>query len=543
MTGSSAGKQSHWLLYSEDEDKADQDVMQFDRTYTLQCNPNGEVTDKTVEDSEVEIQGILPNVVKFETDQIESDSPTKKLYETLDAFFKEVVNDGNGSDLIPRSLKYDNEDEAFKISIGPTKGAKRRVGFCGLEIGEKTDLDGICVADEIKDRGWKGRLRVNPKIPDAAWEELFAMAGGDLEDTGEMMQAGIGSNDGNFPFEHILAAAYVHRLERLFDNYGGLQKRHVRLEREFEAEVRGRMRVSEYAVKLARGEVTSVPCEVSELQLDNFPNRTLRYALDIANRLRKLEAAGADTLRDRILALTRRFGDVERTRILTGELQQLETLPSSFEGYQNGGSGALPFARRLIETTGGVSLSAGKQELPGFTLNMADIYEEAFAECLADYWDLDSDDISQVSDSFTVGKTGIDDNIQRQNGGSDGGIRPDVYVTGDQLDHTSTGVVVDTKWKKQGDDWNITRSDHRQITTYTHYADLDSANEGAAGFLIYPTDTGSKDDITAEPISWEGVGSVEPQVYAIKWPVQRGADHSVSTRCRQVVDAIEEVTE
>jgi 5-methylcytosine-specific restriction endonuclease McrBC regulatory subunit McrC len=469
-------------------------------------------------------------------------SPTEQ-HERLTQFFNSATDaDNTDTRLLSIELTTGENGEPV-VSITPKS---QRMGFQGLDIdtGKKTLQDSVGDDDVASDFGLEGlsssvQLEVPPKkdAQGTAWVQLLAAASGPT--SGDLLnEMPASGTDDTLNFELLIVGIYINAIDALFNEYGGLREQHRRVQRELEAQVRGKLHVAEYLGSLSQGDVTTVPCEFSELQLDNAPNRTLRWGLHLCQRLLQTTAMdrseGGDNIKQRLRTQMRRFGDVTRTHIRPGEVPDPATLPTAFSGYVD--SGALPLARRLINEAE-IGLDADQAaHTVGFSFQLFQEFEDAFAKLLAAEWDCDSDTISQWSQSLSVNRDDVSVPATEAEPDSDNGIRPDVFIHPEAVPiDVETAVVADTKWKFGAD---IDQGDLYQITAYTHY--FQQRHDDVVGFLIYPSSGGTVDAVRSTSITHPAYGS-EADVHAVWWPVGAGGNETIRETCAAVANKMQNI--
>jgi hypothetical protein len=456
----------------------------------------------------------------------------------IERFFEGAQTTNGGLDLLDVETELDDGEP--RTTVEP---AGNTVGFVGLDLVEGVShaLDGV--AEEVGDvesalDAWEAgpddrqvQLQVVPKIEGADWASLLALS----RDWSEVSWSGEALADyDDVGFSHLLAAAYDAALGELFDEYGGLKQSHSRVEAELEGQIQGQLQVGDYLGNVAQGQVATVPCEYSELSLDNWPNRTLLWGLHLAQLLVRDGPSGEHDLWNRLHRRRRHFADVERQRVRPPDLAKVEPhqLPGAFRGYE--ASGALELARFLIKEVH-LDESRGSLETRGLHVDMADVFETAFARQVADEVEAAFDDVQQERWDFLLRADEKRGEVDAEFGSH---VRPDVYL-GSSHASVDRPVVADTKWKnvaESGDEaleLSISASDLQQIATYAHVASMSGEGARAVGYLVYPCDDETFDGDSDEPpvfrIEWEHApeNHDELELYAIFWRVD-GADDAPS---------------
>lgn len=467
----------------------------------------------------------------------------------IERFFEGAQTTDDGLDLLDVETELD--DGSPKTTVEP---AGNTVGFVGLDLVEGVShaLDGV--AEEVGDvesalDAWEAgpddrqvQLQVVPKIEGADWASLLALS----RDWSEVSWSGEALTDyDDVGFSHLLAAAYDAALGELFDEYGGLKQSHSRVEAELEGQIQGQLQVADYLGNVAQGQVATVPCEYSELSLDNWPNRTLLWGLHLAQLLVRDGPSGEHDLWNRLHRRRRHFADVERQRVRPPDLAKVEPhqLPGAFRGYE--ASGALELARFLIEELH-LDESRGSLETRGLHVDLADVFETAFARQVAAHESVDAtfDDVQQERWDFSIERVAED--VRDETSGARH-VRPDVFVSDSQHER-DVPLVADTKWKDsieleagEIEGVSIGRRDLYQLAGYAHVANARSrGDDGAVGFLVYPCTQPADEPFTpanVEPfeVQWDGEkGESDLHLHAIPWCVEASAsrddDESYSVR-------------
>ncbi len=248
-------------------------------------------------------------------------------------------------------------------------------------------------------------------------------------------------HDDNSSLVEWTIRAFVSSIEKLLLT-GGIRSTHERIREELRSRVRGKVLISRFMNSLARGRADRVPCEFSMLQVNNAPNRALRWTIRVA-----IQIVGAMPNKDALKASLRRldhyFTDVP-IESHGGSLRSLSfSLPPNMRHY----SAALNLASAVLR---GVNLSAnpGSASAPSVAMDMNELYEDAFYKI--------SKTIRPAIEKKPVWAMGL---LQSPTKNLIKTLRlePDIYVPPNSVEH---GAVVDTKWKGafgkgdvQGDAW------------------------------------------------------------------------------------------
>jgi 5-methylcytosine-specific restriction endonuclease McrBC regulatory subunit McrC len=195
----------------------------------------------------------------------------------------------------------------------------------------------------------------------------------------------------------------------------------------------------EYLREIASGRLLDIPCTYASHELDNIPNRTLRWALHLAEHLAENGASGKGEARRlrahgfALRTLESRFAGVPLITIRSEDAWR-NRLPQAFAHYEE--SGALPLARLLIRHVMIGSEIGGAQSF-SLSCKMATVFERAFGASLER--DLP---YSKVEAQYN----GIEALTVKDFTGQKAGcirFRPDVYIG----DLDGYRLVLDTKWK------------------------------------------------------------------------------------------------
>jgi 5-methylcytosine-specific restriction endonuclease McrBC regulatory subunit McrC len=461
----------------------------------------------------------------------------------LEGVFQAILGPAVGKhELLEVDYEYDKE-RGFLVQFSPSS----RVGFVSLDVREAVERLKKRGFDEyantfqnLVDEGVVPRrphVSVKPKVEGTQWLSILAIARNwENVAIGEASEIGRDSSE----FVYHLIEVYLDTLDELFDEYGGLRQAHRRVQETLDSKVRGRIRMAEFLSGISRGKVTDVPCEYSQLQMDNLPNRTLLWALrtikivagSVGETLKSKLGGANKSLNSRISQLERRFRDVQVAHVTPEQLPEPDYLPGAFRGYTK--SGALEVARFIIKNIH-LGEEAGDHSSIGFSVDMAKAFEEAFAQLASekfgeaavgqDEW---SADIARPSgdDPAEVEMTSTDENKN---------FYPDVYITPNGESGRERPIVADTKWKgsieREGDGHevetkiSVSNSDLYQIATYAHFASLEHEEgmNSAVGVLVYPTTESLGEGRDRYKVVWdlrEGDEDREPDfMYLIPWDV------------------------
>jgi hypothetical protein len=343
------------------------------------------------------------------------------------AFRKAQKKDLNLVGEIRPVFSGDENRPALEVPVG------RWVGFTTLEV-----------------EGRQIHLQVDPKIENADYLGLLEKCGklkGVWEKDADVLERAPRS-----PVQ-LLVWAYSRALLRLLrggegrhgdsrPQSGGLRRLHEVHEAVLRCQVRGRVEIPRYLKYIAGGLPDHVPCRFQAHDLDNRPNRLLRFALHVCLTLARhlvpdRRTSGVEFSRavERLRELDYHFGAVPLVQERDDGREF--ALPASFNHYVK--SGALPLARLILRN---VSLGPERGRLPSVSiaLDMAQLFEEAFAAVLARKFRKHRADIAQLSWRIRVdrmGRTGQERPIL---------FRPDVFVNIEE-GNTVRSLVADTKWK------------------------------------------------------------------------------------------------
>jgi 5-methylcytosine-specific restriction endonuclease McrBC regulatory subunit McrC len=211
---------------------------------------------------------------------------------------------------------------------------------------------------------------------------------------------------------------------------GGLRSSHERVRADLRNRLRGRVLVARLASNLARGRPDLVPCEFPSLEVDNAPNRFLRWALRVA--VVASEAAGLASLVRRFRIMDTHFAAVTLAEPRTGAITT-ETLPANMRHYKE----ALDLASFVVEN---IHLAGSPGHSPAVTVavDMDRVFESAFfrgiraLEASAQpqtIWEM----------PLTIGEGGTGGSVARR-----ARMKPDVWIPGTR---GRLPIVADTKWK------------------------------------------------------------------------------------------------
>jgi 5-methylcytosine-specific restriction endonuclease McrBC regulatory subunit McrC len=272
--------------------------------------------------------------------------------------------------------------------------------------------------------------------------------------------------------------------------------------------------------------------------MDNQPNRVLLHALHGAQRLVRDHAGFENTeINRRLLRHRRKFAAVTHERVRPSQLNQLESLPTAFDGYEQ--SNALKIARYIIEETD-LGIETGDYESIELTAVMWRLFENAFAQVVADKLDVNRDDIAQDNWTYQIDQDNEisieqdEDDTEEKTAYKKKQMQPDIYLPSDEVEENSKAIVADTKWKRIAPFFEnkktVENDDLFQITTYRDVAAQMDDDGEAVGFLVYPfTAENDCSEVPRHQISLSGVpesvgnGDWE-DIYMIGWQVGTTGD-------------------
>lgn len=499
-----------------------------------------EISNASLDDDVLSIKQNTTVQVHTETDE-GADAKSREIYSKINKFLNEAQSE-NGPFEVTYELK-DNE-ETVNISVDPwTVGAVSLDFEGGLKAIQEDSNDPVELTNPHRS------VHIEPKIDDTDWFAMLALSmDWNIEDM-ETRDADIAPND----FAGFIAYAYDNVLNELFTEYGGLRQKHRTVKRDLEAEIKGSVRISEYLTNITRGEVTTVPCSFSELTMDNHPNRTLLHALYGAQRLVQYHGTGSAELNRKLLRHRRKFATVTHEHIRPDQLDQLDSLPTAFEGYQE--SNALDVAKYIIEQ-GDLGINTGEFESIELTAKMWELFEDAFAHFVADEFEVEQDHIKQEEWKFSIKNNELEvSNKDGEEAYRRKEMRPDIYIPSnvvkDENDNNLPAIVADTKWKRVEpffeEGKKISNSDLFQITTYCKVASQLEDNENAVGFLVYPyTDQNSESngvpcyDFSLDRSEQSPDDNVLKDIYVIGWRVNTN-EESDQTLCESASETVEKM--
>lgn len=268
-------------------------------------------------------------------------------------------------------------------------------------------------------------VRVSPKVPTQRFLELVSLAGMLPKWHGEDIKVG---EDSTSPQLEWALRAFDVAVQKLLDA-GGVRSTHERINRDLAAMVRGRVRLGAFVHNLAKGRPDRIPCEYASLELDNEPNRFLRWALRVAGRLATV-LQGTHHLQEKFIRAERMFAEAKLAPPRNGTVLTVESLPPGMRHYAE----PIRIAQYILDNVG-FQPSPGELPLPTIAVDMNDVYEKAFDAALQE--------LVPGAASQTVWAVAL------TAGAGQGRVRrvrliPDIYITS----RTSCcPIVIDTKWK------------------------------------------------------------------------------------------------
>lgn len=432
---------------------------------------------------------------------------------------------GNGD---VQSLAVFADEEGLSGDRTPVLRQFVNAGACGFA---SFDLDGIRVH-------WETR----PKIRGTDWLSLVALAEG-WQRLGMGGQADYDAADGSLA--ELLVRGYLHAVERLLGLEvaaeaqslagRGLRRAYDPRHDVLRGRLRGQLDRAGYLQQVARGRPDRVPCRFHLHDLDNLPNRALRWALHLCLSLLPsiADAARRTRLEARLRVADARFAGVSWRRVTRADLPALRRPPRSLKAYQT--SGALPLAVFLLEQA---QLGSARGDFSSVALafDMPNLFEYAFAQGFpADYG------VKQAQANWRL----LFESQTLAWGSGANDLKPDLYLPGSGA---QPALVVDTKWKDADtrttqqqevepaehlpiDDLEldgtsvrlslrVRRGDLHQILAYALAARAQpgQANVRVRAALVYPTMR--KRDLWAE-LRWPAGGESHPwlSVVVVGWPV------------------------
>ena len=368
-------------------------------------------------------------------------------------------------------------------------------------------------------------LEVRPKVPAADYLALMLLAEG--HDALSWDHAAILNGvSGPDSLVELLIAGLVRSVGDLVRGVG-LRRNHQRVQETLTARTRGRVLVGRYLTNLATGRLLDVPCSFDRHDIDNLPNRTLRWALRLSRAV--LEQAGRETMFEELRDLESTFEafGVAGKPVRREDLRGLERLSSGFDPYKP----ALSIARLLIRELR-PTIADGAIKSISLAVDMAGTFETAFAVlCRARF--------PEKGATRTQAQWALELSRGTQSQGN-GRLRPDVVIAAGD-----TVLVLDTKWKSVIDQaWQRTppvsdrvriqdalavgdgvlpRSvsfnygDLHQMWSYLHIASVLNPGKHVVGALVYPTSEGARPPIEVRAV---GAASDGPRgLHLIGWDV------------------------
>jgi hypothetical protein len=359
-------------------------------------------------------------------------------------------------------------------------------------------------------------VRVRPKVPTQRLLELAQIAGR-LPPWKNAVD--IGEDDVSVLLLWTLSA-FADSLNNVLA-MGGVRSTHERRVAELRGKVRGKLLIPAFAANLSRGRPDRLPCRFASLDADNEPNRLLRWAIHVAQKLCG-ELPGASALGHTFRQHEARFSAVSLVRPSTSAIQNGMSLPPNLRHYQP----CIAVARMLLKGAY-LDAKAGSAAATCVALDMNELYEAAFSvlikECAPSVvakpkWSLD---LRTSGDGVLVKQLGL---------------RPDIFVPGEI---GKSAVLIDTKWKHalakypsdvlelDGSEKLLVRpktSDVYQATTYA--IDLlrrGSTDTNCVTALVYPA-LGEAPDLSHEIL----LGSHSIMVRFLGWDVTRPPRESIA---------------
>lgn len=219
--------------------------------------------------------------------------------------------------------------------------------------------------------------------------------------------------------------AFISALEKLI-RAGGVRSTHERIRATLRSRVRGKLLIPQFVNSLARGRPDHVPCEFSMLQVDNAPNRVLRWTIRVALQLLDiLENSAA------LKVTLRRLEHYFDVPLAPPNLHTLSlSLPPNLRHY----APALDLAVALLKGMN-VSVNPGAASAPSVSLDMNDLYEDAFFKLSKE---LRPSLEKKPNWAFVLRQFGSNNPVKTLR------LQPDIYM---RQDSQGCAVVVDTKWK------------------------------------------------------------------------------------------------
>jgi hypothetical protein len=400
-------------------------------------------------------------------------------------------------------------------------------------------------------------VEVRPKVEQADYLGLMLLSEG-LEGLVWSQDAWLGGTGPQSLLE-LLASALVHEVKTLLRSTGP-RRRHERENETLVARIRGQVRMGRYLNQVASGRPLHVPCTFERHQVDNLPNRTLRWALRVLRVALERTAgiAGSNERRMQVIRDLRQheaiFADfgVPLVPVRAAALRGLVRLPSGFDAYRS----ALRVAGLVIRNLA-FEISGGTLRSISLAIDLASVFEGAFALLVKRRFH--SASVSQKSWQLELAPFGTPGSGFEANGR----LVPDVVLEGEK-----TTLVLDTKWKSvidrasQGStskarledgvmqatpqEWTsniaLNYGDLHQMWSYLHVASVHRPHHRVAGALVYPVASENR-EVTPRPIEIrprmsQSCHSGERRLFLLPWEVGRG---HFTAGCTRLLDTLHEL--
>jgi 5-methylcytosine-specific restriction endonuclease McrBC regulatory subunit McrC len=368
---------------------------------------------------------------------------------------------------------------------------------------------GACGFASFDLAGTRVHWETRPKIEKTNWVGLLAMAHGwpslAMGRTGDHAET-------EETLVEVLVRAYLGGIQRLLQldpsadrvSGGGLRRAYDPRAELLRSRLRGQLDRPAYLRQLARGRPDRVPCRFHTHDLDNLPNRALRWGLHLCRSLLSgVRAIARSDLEDALRVADARFAGVSWTRVTRADLPKLRHPPRSLRAYEQ--TGALPLARFLLQHVqlGG---PAGGPTSVALAFDMPTLFERAFAQGAAAHFEQAHAAIAQ-----RVWRLRLETESGETNGwgSSHNDLRPDLYLPADTSAlpeaTAAVAVVADTKWKAvdkktkssgTGDEptiqhdemtFKVRREDLYQVLAYALTARGQQPDAHVRVALVYPT--------------------------------------------------------
>lgn len=284
---------------------------------------------------------------------------------------------------------------------------------------------------------------------------------------------------------------------------GGVRSTHERVERVLRNRVRGKLMIPGFMGSLAKGRPDQIPCQFSELTIDNSANRLLRWALSAVGKLAR-ELVRNNSISARTALIDRHFRDVSIARPAKRSLERGTFLPPNQRHYAD----VIRIAKMLLLGFQ-IDSSPGATPSLSFSVNMNDVFEKSFLNLSRIYQPGVQAKPAWIVDFHEHGQQDTRLSVQ---------FEPDIYV------NSSPGqdpIVIDTKWKSAAKYYQDTyfikpnTSDIYQIATYAYSVLRDqSKTKRCIGVLMYPSLTDC-----AQLIHRIHIGGFEVLVVIMSWNV------------------------